>query len=133
MPATLARCPWCGGWANDGEFAGVPRPPSEEVRATDFLVPRNVSAASLFACYLGLIGFCLPFIGLVFAIPAVILGVVGLKRQKKASSYGSVTSDIRAVIGIILGGLGILVWGGLGAWMLINGALTGPLAKEFFK
>jgi hypothetical protein len=81
---------------------------SGDVEAVDFIIPTNVSAWSILACYLGLIGFCIPFIGMVFAIPAVIFGIIALRKRRKATSYGAVTSDIRAIIGIVLGSLGIV-------------------------
>ena len=81
-----------------------------DVEPVDFIIPTNVSAWSILACYLGLIGFCLPFIGLVFAIPAVIFGIVALRQRKKRkySSYGAVTSDVRAIIGLVLGSLAVV-------------------------
>ncbi len=81
----------------------------KSVEATDFLVPTDVSGWAIASCYMGLIGFCLPVFGLLFAIPAVIFGYVALKKQKRAQSYGEVTSNARAVIGIVLGSLGILI------------------------
>jgi hypothetical protein len=89
----------------------MPRRKAGDVEAVDFLVPTNVSGWFIAACYLGLIGFCLPFVGLVFAVPAVIFGIVALrqrKKRKKPGTYGAVTSDIRAIIGLVLGSLGIL-------------------------
>jgi hypothetical protein len=81
---------------------------SADVEAVDFIIPTNVSAWSILACYLGLIGFCLPFVGIIFALPAVICGIVALRRRRKATSYGAITSDIRAIIGLVLGSLGIV-------------------------
>ena len=88
----------------------------EGVGAVDFLVPTKVSGAALLSCYMGLVGFLLPLFGLLFAVPAVILGIVAILRRNKSVSYGSVTSIIRAVIGIVLGTLGILIWGSV--WLL---------------
>src|SRR5262249_3894609 len=85
-----------------------PIKPSADIGPVDFIVPTNVSGASILSCYMGLVGFCLPVCGLVFAIPAVILGIIALRRRRKAASYGAVTSDIRAIIGLVLGGLGTL-------------------------
>jgi hypothetical protein len=83
------------------------------VQPTDFLIPTNVSGWSILSCYLGLIGFCLPFIGLVFAIPAFVFGIVALLNRSRSRTYGAVTSDVRAVIGLILSSLAILGWGSL--------------------
>jgi hypothetical protein len=94
-----------------------PEPPG--IEATDFIIPTNVSGWSLAACYFGLIGFCLPLAGLVFAIPAFICGIIALRRRKRAQSYGAVTSDIRAIVGLILSGLAIVLYGGALLVMLI--------------
>lgn len=80
----------------------------DEIEATDFLIPTNVSAASMAACYLGLFSCFLPFLGFLMAIIALPCGIVALRRRKKAQSYGAVTGDIRAVVGIICSSLTIL-------------------------
>jgi hypothetical protein len=97
------ECPYCG---EDLEDAPPARP---EVEATDFLVPTNVSGWAIVSCYTGLIGVCLP----PFAIPALICGIVALRRKPRGHSYGAVTSNVRAIIGVVLGSLAILGWGGL--------------------
>ncbi len=106
-------CPFCNASLDEEEDYGPetrkrPMKQSAEIGAVDFIVPTHVSGASILSCYMGLIGFCLPLFGLVFAIPAVIFGIIALRRRRKAASYGAVTSDIRAIIGLILGGLGTL-------------------------
>jgi hypothetical protein len=55
----------------------------------------------------------MPFLGLPIAIPAFICGIVALKKRRNAATYGAVTSDIRAVVGLVFSIIGILVWGGL--------------------
>jgi hypothetical protein len=80
----------------------------DEIEATDFLIPTNVSAASMAACYLGLFSCFLPFLGFLMALIALPCGIVALRRRKKSSSYGAVTGDIRAVVGIICSSLTIL-------------------------
>lgn len=81
---------------------------SDDVDPAGFIVPTDVSAWSIISCYAGLIGFCIPFLGVLFAIVALVCGIVALRRRKKASSYGAVTSDVRAVIGVILSSLTLL-------------------------
>jgi uncharacterized membrane protein YfcA len=61
------------------------------------------------ACYFGLFSCFLPFLGLLMALIALPCGIKALRqRKKKADSYGSVTGDIRAVIGIICSSLTII-------------------------
>jgi hypothetical protein len=84
--------------------------PSDD--AVQFIVPTNVSVWSLIACYAGFIGMCVPFFGLVFAVPSFICGIVALRRRKKEASYGAVTSDVRAILGLVFSGIALLLWGG---------------------
>jgi hypothetical protein len=77
--------------------------------ATQFLVPTDVSAWSLIACYAGAIGCVLPC----FTPPALVCAIVALwqrRKKKTTGSYGSVTSDIRAIIGLVCSLLTILGW-----------------------
>ena len=90
-----------------------PRRPREEpeFEATDILIPTGVSGYSIAACYLGLVS-CLPVVGLLFGIIALACGIIALRQRKKKrapGSYGAVTSDMRAIIGIVLGGIGTLI------------------------
>ena len=84
------------------------RRPEPAMGETDLLVPTNVSPWAIASCYLGLIGFCLPVVGLVFAIPALICGIVAIRRRSKSQTYGGVTSNIRAVIGVVLSSLALV-------------------------
>jgi hypothetical protein len=82
-----------------------------EFEATDILIPTGVSGYSIAACYLGLVS-CVPVIGLLLGIIALICGIIALRQRKKKrapGSYGAVTSDMRAIIGIILGAIGTLI------------------------
>ena len=125
VSVTAARCRHCGEDLFEEEEEEV-RPARrrrrrETVEATDFLIPTNVSGWSLASCYLGLIGFCLPFVGIPFGLVAVVCGIVGLRRQKeRAVSYGQVTSNLRAIIGLVLGGLAVVGWGGLLLFLLVS-------------
>ena len=129
VSASAEVCPFCDTeMFEDDDDRGRPRTPrgrSSDVEAVDFIVPTNVSVWSILSCYLGLIGFCLPVIGLVFAVPAVVFGIIALRRRKKTGSYGAVTSDVRAIIGLILGGLGTLI----GLTLLIVMIVAGVLKK----
>lgn len=101
--------------------AGVPPLPtnSEEGDATGGVIPyKNVPA--LLAYYLGLFSL-LPCLGLFLAIPAFVLGIMGLKKRKQNPA---VKGSVHAWIGIVMGGLMTLVWGA--AWVL---GIIGVLAE----
>ena len=74
---------------------------------------------ALFAYYLGLLAL-LPCLGLAPAIPAFILGIMGLKAAKQNPE---IEGAGHAWVGIILGGLGILIWGGGMIFGLVVAAL----------
>jgi len=100
--------------------------PEPVAEPTEFLIPVGVSGYSLAACYLGLVG-CMPVIGLPFGIIALVCGIIALRQRKKkqaTGSYGAVTSDMRAVIGVVLGGISVLLNLPL-AILVIIGALHG--------
>ncbi len=74
--------------------------------STGGLIPYK-NPMALTAYYLGILSL-LPCVGLLFGIPAFILGIMGLiKRSQNPVIKGSV----HAWIGIILGGLFSLIWG----------------------
>jgi hypothetical protein len=100
-----------------------PRRDESGIQPTDFIIPTNVSGWSIAACYFGLIGLCLPLVGLVFAIPAFICGIIALRSRRKRQNYGAVTSDIRAILGLAMSGLAILLYGGGVILMLIAAAM----------
>jgi hypothetical protein len=80
---------------------------------TEFLIPTNVSVWSMAACYIGLLS-CVPFIGILFGVIGLTCGIIALARRRKKASqgtYGAVTSDIRAILGIIFSVLGLGLWG----------------------
>ena len=99
----------------------------ETIEATDFLVPTNVSAWALasfylaltksmppvLVCGLGFINAYAPLSGLLFSIPAVICGILALRGPRRGASYGSITGKARAIMGLVLGSLGVLIWLGL--------------------
>jgi predicted branched-subunit amino acid permease len=104
-------CPYCEAALYEDEVDDRPRKKqSGDVEAVDFLIPTNVSGWSIASCYMGLIGLCLPFVGLLFSIPALIFGIIALKKRRRATSYGAVTSDIRAIVGIVLSTLSIVLY-----------------------
>jgi hypothetical protein len=114
VPTEARQCPHCNQWLY--EVDGSIRQ-GEPLGAVDFLIPTRVSGRSLISCYMALLGFCLPFVGLLFAVPelvrgqnpaqgllvslpfvgllfavpAIICGFVAIRRRRKVASYGAVT------------------------------------------
>ena len=119
-------CPFCGETIQTetikcrfcGEIVRRDAPPDEG--AVQFIVPVDVSGWSLVACYAGLIGMCLPIVGLPFAIVALVCGIIAVTRMKKGGSYGAVSGNIRAVLGLIFSTLGILLCGGALIYFLLR-------------
>lgn len=125
-PQDTRICPVCNPAANIPQFrpaypmpqphafpqGAAPQPPgSDQFEATDLLIPRGVSTWSMAACYLGLIGMCLPVVGFPLALFALICSIVAITRRKKSGSYGAVTGDIRAIVGLVFGLIGTVGWG----------------------
>lgn len=92
----------------------MPTSPSEG-DATGGVIPyKNVPA--LLAYYLGLFSL-LPCLGLFLAIPAFVLGIMGLRKRKQNPA---VKGSVHAWIGIVMGGLMTLVWGAMWIMMIIG-------------
>ena len=88
--------------------------------ATGGVIPyKNLPA--LLAYYLGLASL-LPCVGLLFAIPALILGILGLRKR---AQNPAVKGSVHAWIGIVMGGLFTLIWGAAIILMFI-GAMANP-------
>ncbi len=95
---------------------GVPPLPTgpEQGDSTGGVIPyKNVPA--LLAYYLGLFSL-FPCLGLFLAIPAFILGIMGLRKRKQNPA---VRGSVHAWIGIVMGGLMTLIWGGIGIVTII--------------
>ena len=96
----------------DAEMVSAPQSASD---GTGGVIPyKNPSA--LIAYYLGIFSF-IPFIGLFLAVPAFILGVLGLIARKRNPA---VRGSVHAWIGIVLGGIFSLVWGGLALFFAVS-------------
>lgn len=104
--------------AGASPLPNLQRRPANAVDATDFLIPKRVSGWSLVSCYFGLIGVLMPLFGFFFALIALPCGIIALYQWRKANSYGNVTSNIRAILGVIMSLAGILIWGMAWLWIL---------------
>ncbi len=94
-----------------GPMQSMPSAPTEG-DATGGIIPyKNLPALS--AYYLGLFSL-LPCLGLFLAIPALVLGIMGLKKRKQNPA---VKGSVHAWIGIVMGGMFTLVWGV--AWIVM--------------
>jgi hypothetical protein len=82
---------------------------SDALDPVEFIVPTDVSGWSIVACYVGLISCFLPFVGIFPAVVAITCGIIALRKRKKAITYGRVTSDLRAIVGVVLGGLTLVI------------------------
>jgi hypothetical protein len=92
-------------FASPAEVISAPFPPSEG-DATGGVIPyKNPSA--LIAYYLGLFSL-FPVLGFFLAVPAFVLGIMGLKKRR---ANPAVKGSIHAWIGIIMGGMFTLIWG----------------------
>jgi hypothetical protein len=89
--------------------------------STGGIIPYKNTPA-LIAYYLGIFSL-IPCAGLVLAIPAVILGIMGLRKR---AQNPAVKGTAHAWIGIILGSICTLLWGGL-LLMSIFGAAMAPM------
>jgi hypothetical protein len=79
--------------------------PSNEGDSTGGLIPYK-NPHALIAYYLGLFSL-FPCFGLLLAIPAFILGIMGLQRVKKNPA---IRGSVHAWIGIVMGGMMTVVW-----------------------
>lgn len=83
--------------------------------ATGGVIPyKNLPA--LLAYYLGLASL-LPCVGFLFAVPALILGILGLRKR---AQNPAVKGSVHAWIGIVMGGLFTLIWGAAIVLMIIG-------------
>jgi hypothetical protein len=107
---------------NSPQIGGsVPAVPSSssDGDATGGIIPyKNMPA--LIAYYLGLFSL-FPCLGLFLAIPAFVLGIMGLRKRKENPA---VKGSVHAWIGIVMGGIFTLVWGAV--WIMgIVGMIAG--------
>ena len=70
-----------------------------EESALGAVVPLGVSIWALVSLYSALLSCVIPGLGLV----AIIAGILAFVTHKQKATYGSVSGNIRAIIGIVLG------------------------------
>ncbi|MEO1235946.1 MAG: DUF4190 domain-containing protein [Planctomycetota bacterium] len=90
----------------DGSIAQhhVAQPPKGD--ATGGLIPyKNIPA--LLAYYFGLFSL-FPVLGFLLAVPALVLGIVGLRQRRLQPE---IKGAVHAWIGIVMGALMTLIWG----------------------
>lgn len=94
---------------------GPPMPIAhQEGDSTGGVIPyKNVPA--LLAYYLGLFSL-FPCLGLFLAVPAFVLGIMGLRKRKQNPA---VKGSVHAWIGIVMGGLMTLIWGVMGILTIV--------------
>jgi hypothetical protein len=125
IAVSAVLCRFCGERLEkdaDGLFRPLEKAQDDSPDPTQFLIPTNVSGWAIVSCYTGLIGFCLPLVGLLFAIPAVVCGIIALRTAKADGSYGAKTSKVRAIIGLVLGSIALLGWGTVLVIVAVAGA-----------
>ena len=92
-----------------------PQPQQTEGDATGGVIPYK-NPAALTAYYLGLFSL-LPCLGFLLAIPALILGIIGLRKRNQNPA---IKGTVHAWIGIIMGGLFTLIWGAVIVLVIIG-------------
>jgi hypothetical protein len=105
---------------NPYQHAGTPpiahaQAPSNQGDNTGGLIPYK-NPQALIAYYLGVFSL-FPIIGLFLAIPAFVLGILGLRARKRNPA---IKGSVHAWIGIVMGGLMTLVWGAAVVFIIIG-------------
>jgi hypothetical protein len=65
------------------------------------VVPVGVSIWALASLYLALLGCIIPGFGLI----AIFCGVMAFATHKQKASYGSISGNLRAILGIVIGAI----------------------------
>lgn len=90
------------------------RRPLPPVMERGGLIPYK-NPAALAAYYLGLFSL-FPVPGLFLAVPALALGIAGLRARKRDPA---IKGSVHAWIGIVMGGIFTLVWGALAVLIVV--------------
>ncbi len=111
-------------WQNNPfQATNVQQPPvhpNNESDSTGGLIPYK-NPHALIAYYLGLFSL-FPCVGLLLAIPAFILGIMGWRRYR---ANPIIRGQVHAWIGIVMGGLFTVIWS-LAILFAVIAALAGP-------
>jgi hypothetical protein len=83
--------------------------------ATGGLIPYK-NPHALIAYYLGLFSL-FPVLGLLLAIPAFVLGIIGLRNRNRNPA---IKGSVHAWIGIVMGGFMTLIWGAATVMIIIG-------------
>lgn len=107
VPVDAERCGHCGEELFEDDTGPPPRRAGDASaeRGLEWLVPIGRSGWSIAAGYLGLLS-CIPFIGVVLGILAIATGILGLRHASRDREIGG---RGRAIFGIVLGGINIVV------------------------
>ena len=89
---------------------------TDEGDGTGGLIPYK-NPAALIAYYLGLFSL-FPMLGLFLAIPAFVLGIIGLRRRRRNPA---IKGSVHAWIGVVMGGIFTVIWGLM--WLAMIAAL----------
>jgi hypothetical protein len=92
-------------------MAASPQPTTSPASTEVLAVPTATDRRARLAMILG-ISSCVPAIGVIFCIPAIIMGHLALNRTRRASQ----PLDIRIVVGLALGYVIALIY----TWMMIG-------------
>lgn len=92
----------------------IPSAPSDGDGTGGMIPYKNPHA--LIAYYLGLFSL-FPILGFFLAVPAFVLGIMGLRNRKRNPA---IKGSVHAWIGIIMGGIFAVVWGATTALLIIG-------------
>ncbi|QDT36618.1 hypothetical protein [Stratiformator vulcanicus] len=82
------------------------------------MIPSN-NIPALIGYYIGILAL-IPCVGIILSIPAIVLGVMGLR---KFSEDPSVHGKTHSIVALVLGGFSLLAYGGGILFMIVASAL----------
>lgn len=99
---------------------GIPEPSPADAGGLSGLIPYG-NPPALVAYYLGVFSL-IPLLGLFLAIPAFVFGIIGLRRRARDPRCKGL---VHALVGVILGGICTILWGGGIVLMFASAAAMG--------